>query len=485
LGAQDYRLEKLRTLQELGLDPYPARYAVSHTLTAAAHLPDEISDVRVAGRIVAIRKMGKLTFVHLQDINGKVQVALKKDLLGEQYDVFHRIIDIGDFLGVAGTTFTTKTGEKTVQAASYTFLGKALRELPEKWHGLKDVEAIYRQRYLDLISSPESRRVFLLRSRLLREVRNFLESREFIEVETQILTNQPSGALAAPFVTHHNALDIDLYLRIAPEMYLKRLVVGGFAHVFEVARCFRNEGISPTHLQDFTMIEGYSAYFDYEDNMRLMREMVVHVVTKLFGSAVVSIRGEAVDFGGEWPVVTFRELILKDCAIDIDQCEDAPALLSAILARGIQLEHANLKKLGKGNLVDLLYKKVSRPKLINPTFLIMHPIELSPLARANDLDASRADRFQLVVDGAEIINGYSELVDPLEQEQRLELQSALRTQGDAEAMPMDKDYLKAMEYGMPPISGWGLGVDRLLQVLLDLPNIRDAVLFPTMRPLEE
>ncbi|MBS3937629.1 MAG: lysine--tRNA ligase [Peptococcaceae bacterium] len=485
MGAQDYRLEKLRTLQELGLDPYPARYAVSHTLTAAAHLPDEISDVRVAGRIVAIRKMGKLTFVHLQDINGKVQVALKKDLLGEQYDVFHRIIDIGDFLGVAGTTFTTKTGEKTVQAASYTFLGKALRELPEKWHGLKDVEAIYRQRYLDLISSPESRRVFLLRSRLLREVRNFLESREFIEVETQILTNQPSGALAAPFVTHHNALDIDLYLRIAPEMYLKRLVVGGFAHVFEVARCFRNEGISPTHLQDFTMIEGYSAYFDYEDNMRLMREMVVHVVTKLFGSAVVSIRGEAVDFGGEWPVVTFRELILKDCAIDIDQCEDAPALLSAILARGIQLEHANLKKLGKGNLVDLLYKKVSRPKLINPTFLIMHPIELSPLARANDLDASRADRFQLVVDGAEIINGYSELVDPLEQEQRLELQSALRTQGDAEAMPMDKDYLKAMEYGMPPISGWGLGVDRLLQVLLDLPNIRDAVLFPTMRPLEE
>ncbi|MBT9157137.1 MAG: Lysine--tRNA ligase [Firmicutes bacterium] len=485
MGAQDYRLEKLRTLQELGLDPYPARYAVSHTLTQAAHLPDEISDVRVAGRIVAIRKMGKLTFVHLQDINGKVQVALKKDLLGEQYDVFHRIIDIGDFLGVAGTTFTTKTGEKTVQAASYTFLGKALRELPEKWHGLKDVEAIYRQRYLDLISSPESRRVFLLRSRLLREVRNFLESREFIEVETQILTNQPSGALAAPFVTHHNALDIDLYLRIAPEMYLKRLVVGGFVHVFEVARCFRNEGISPAHLQDFTMIEGYSAYFDYEDNMRLMREMVVHVVTKLFGSAVVNIRGEAVDFGGEWPVVTFRELILKDCAIDIDQCEDAPALLSAILARGIQLEHANLKKLGKGNLVDLLYKKVSRPKLINPTFLIMHPIELSPLARANDLDASRADRFQLVVDGAEIINGYSELVDPLEQEQRLEMQSALRTQGDAEAMPMDKDYLKAMEYGMPPISGWGLGVDRLMQILLDLPNIRDAVLFPTMRPLEE
>ena len=485
MAPQDYRLDKLETLKAHNIEPYPARFATTHTLTDAATLPDDTVGVKVAGRIVALRKMGKLTFLHLQDIHGRVQVALKKDNLGDNYELFHKIIDIGDFLGVSGTTFTTKTGEKTVQADEFVFLGKALREMPEKWHGLKDVELIYRQRYLDLISSPDSRRVFLLRSKLLREIRNFLESRGFMEVETQILTNQASGALASPFVTHHKALGIDVYLRIAPEMYLKRLVVGGMPHVFEVARCFRNEGISPTHLQDFTMIEGYSAYYDYKDNMMLMREMILHCITQLFGATKITIEEEEVDFGGEWPVTTFRELILRDSGIDIDDYGDASSLLAAIFARGIALEHENLKKLGKGNLVDLLYKKVSRPKLKRPTFLTAHPLELSPLARANDDNPDLSDRFQLVVNGAEIINGYSELVDPLEQRRRLEEQLKLRMQGDAEAMPMDTDYLKAMEYGMPPISGWGMGVDRLLQVLLNLPNIRDAILFPTMRPLEE
>jgi len=485
MAPQDYRLDKLETLKAHNIEPYPARFSTTHTLTDAAALPDETLGVKVAGRIVALRKMGKLTFLHLQDIHGRVQVSLKKDNLGDNYELFHKIIDIGDFLGVNGTTFTTKTGEKTVQADEFVFLGKALREMPEKWHGLKDVELIYRQRYLDLISSPDSRRVFLMRSKLLREIRNFLEGRGFLEVETQILTNQASGALASPFVTHHKALGIDVYLRIAPEMYLKRLVVGGMPHVFEVARCFRNEGISPTHLQDFTMIEGYSAYYDYKDNMKLMREMILHCITQLFGATTVTIEEEEVDFGGEWPVTTFRELILRDSGIDIDDYGDASSLLAAVFARGIALEHENLKKLGKGNLVDLLYKKVSRPKLISPTFLTAHPLELSPLARANDDNPHLSDRFQLVVNGAEIINGYSELVDPLEQRRRLEEQLKLRLQGDAEAMPMDNDYLKAMEYGMPPISGWGMGVDRLLQVLLNLPNIRDAILFPTMRPLEE
>ncbi|MBS4053589.1 MAG: lysine--tRNA ligase [Thermaerobacter sp.] len=485
LAPQDYRLDKFEALKAHGVEPYPARFAVNYTLAAAAALPDDVAEVKVAGRIMAIRKMGKLTFMRLQDFHGQVQVALKKDHIGDNYDLFHKIIDIGDFIGVCGTTFTTKTGEKTLQADEFVFLGKALREMPEKWHGLKDVELIYRQRYLDLISNAESRRVFLLRSRLLREIRTFLESRGFLEVETQILTNQASGALAAPFVTHHNALGIDVFLRIAPEMYLKRLVVGGIPHVFEVARCFRNEGISPTHLQDFTMIEGYSAYYDYKDNMKLMREMILHCITELFGATNIKIDEEDIDFGGEWPVVTFRELILRDSCIDIEDYDDASSLLAAIFARGISLEHENLKKLGKGNLVDLLYKKVSRPKLISPTFLTAHPLELSPLARANDDDPRLSDRFQLVVNGAEIINGYSELVDPLEQRRRLEEQLKLRQQGDAEAMPMDNDYLKAMEYGMPPISGWGMGVDRLLQVLLNLPNIRDAILFPTMRPLEE
>ncbi len=477
----DYRLEKLKLLEELGIQAYPDKFSVTHALKDIAQLEDGVQ-VRIAGRMVAKRKLGKLTFAHLQDVQGRAQICLQVDHLGEDYNTFHKVTDLGDFLGAVGEVFTTRTGEKTVMVAEYTFLGKALRELPEKWHGLKDVELRYRQRYLDLIANPESRRVFLLRSQMLRAIRNFLEGKGFLEVETQILTNQPSGALASPFTTHHNALDIDLFLRIAPETYLKRLVVGGFDHVFEVARCFRNEGVSITHLQDFTMIEGYSAYFNYRDNMQLLQDMIVHLVQELFGGTTVAIGDQEVDFSGEWPAVSFRDLILRDTGIDIDDYSDAAALLAAIKAQGIQLEHENLLQLGKGNLVDVLYKKVSRPKLIRPTFLIAHPTELSPLARSNDDNPAISDRFQLIVDGAEIINGYSELVDPLEQRRRLEEQANLRSQGDAEAMPMDEDYLKAMEYGMPPISGWGLGVDRLLQVLLNLDNIRDGVLFPTMRP---
>lgn len=485
MGQQEYRLDKLQALKELGIKAFPERYETTHLLKEAGQLPDETTGVRVAGRVVSVRKMGKLTFAHLQDIEGRVQVSLKKDSIGEEYDIFHKVVDIGDFIGVLGHTFTTKTGEKTVMAEEWTFLGKSLRELPEKWHGLKDVELIYRQRYLDLISSPESRRVFLMRSKLLRVIRNFLEDHGFLEVETQILTNKASGALASPFVTHYNALDINVYLRIAPETYLKRLVVGGFTHVFEVARCFRNEGISPSHLQDFTMIEGYSAYFNYQDNMKLLRNMIIHVIQELFGTTLVKIGEQEIDFAQEWSVVTFRDLLLRDVGIDIDEHESAGELFKAIREKGIHLEHEDVKKLGKGNLIDLLYKKVSRPKLVSPTFLTAHPIELSPLARQNDDNPSITDRFQLIVNGAEIINAYSELVDPIEQRARLEDQSKLKLQGDDEAMPMDNDYLKAMEYGMPPISGWGMGVDRLMQVLLDLDNIRDSVLFPTMRPIEE
>lgn len=477
----DIRLEKLRSLAELGIQAYPDRFSVTHAPGQVAELADGLQ-VRIAGRITGKRRMGKLTFAHLQDIQGRAQICLQYDNLGNAYQVFHQVTDLGDFLGVSGSVFTTKTGEKTVMVEEFTFLGKALREMPEKWHGLKDVEMRYRQRYLDLISNPDSRRVFLLRSRLLRGIRDFLEDRGFLEVETQILTNQPSGALASPFVTHHNALDIDLYLRIAPETYLKRLVVGGFTNVFEVARCFRNEGISAMHLQDFTMIEGYSAYLNYIDNMKLIQDMVMYLVRELFGSASVIIGEQVVDFSGDWPVVTFRDLILEDTGIDINDYPDSARLLAGIKAAGIQLEHENLTRLGKGNLVDVLYKKVSRPKLIRPTFLTAHPVELSPLARRNDDAPAISDRFQLLVNGAEIVNGYSELVDPLEQRARLEEQANLRSQGDEEAMPMDHDYLRAMEYGMPPISGWGLGVDRLLQVLLNLDNIRDGVLFPLMRP---
>lgn len=481
----EYRLQKLAALKELGTQAWPERFESTHTLAAAAQLPEETANVKIAGRIVALRKLGKLTFAHLQDLEGRIQIALKRDTLGEAYNNFHKVIDIGDFVGITGSVFTTKTGEKTVMTDEYVFLGKALRELPEKWHGLTDIELRYRQRYLDLITNAESRRVALLRSRLTKAIREFLDGRDFIEVETPVLTNQASGALARPFQTHHNALDIDVYLRIAPETYLKRLVVGGFTHVYEIARNFRNEGISPVHLQDFTMIEGYSAYWNYENNMRLMRDMILYVLEHVFGTFEIQVGEHLIDFSQGWPTVTFRDLILKDAGLDINDYPDGPTLLAAIRAKGIRLEHENLEALGKGNLIDVLYKKVSRPKIIAPTFLTAHPIELSPLARRNDHDPNVADRFQLLVNGAEIINAYSELVDPIDQRQRLEEQASLRSQGDEEAMPLDHDYLRAMEYGMPPISGWGMGIDRLLQVLLDLPNIRDGVLFPLMRPLNE
>lgn len=481
----EYRLQKLAAINELGIQAWPERFESTHTLAAAAELPDGTENVRIAGRIVALRKLGKLTFAHLQDLEGRVQIALKRDTLEDAYNIFHKIIDIGDFVGITGSVFTTKTGETTVMTEEYVFLGKALRELPEKWHGLTDIELRYRQRYLDLITNAESRRVALLRSRLIKALRNFLDERGFIEVETPILTNQASGALARPFQTHHNALDIDVYLRIAPETYLKRLVVGGFTHVYEIARNFRNEGISPVHLQDFTMVEGYSAYWNYEDNMKLMRSMILYILENVFGTYQIQVGEHLIDFSQEWPVVTFRELLLQDAGIDINCYPDGPSLLAAIREKGIQLEHENLEALGKGNLIDVLYKKVSRPKIIAPTFLTAHPIELSPLARRNDKDPTIADRFQLIVNGAEIINAYSELVDPIDQRQRLEEQARLRSQGDEEAMPLDHDYLRAMEHGMPPISGWGIGIDRLLQVLLDLPNIRDGVLFPLMRPLNE
>lgn len=481
----DIRKEKLKVLSNT-VKAYPERYEINHKLCDIIDLEDGTEGVRVAGRILSIRKMGKLAFVHISDIEGRTQISLKVDVLGdEQYQFFFENIDIGDFIGVEGEIFTTHTGEKTVRAENYTFLGKCLRPLPEKWHGLVDIESCYRQRYLDLIMNNDTKKRFLLRTKLISSIRSFLTGRSFFEVETPILQSKASGALARPFVTHHNSLDIDVYLRIAPETYLKRLIVGGFTNVFEIARCFRNEGISKTHLQDFTMIEGYSAYWNYKDNMKLLQEMIKYILQELFGTLTVNISGEEIDFSKEWKEITFKDAINRDCRIDIDQFNDEKTLLAEIKAKGIQLECDNLESLGKGNLIDQLYKKVSRPKIIEPTFLVAHPIDLSPLARANDDDPRLTDRFQLVVNGVEIVNAYSELVDPQEQRARLEIQAMNKANGDEDAMPKDEDYILAMEYGMPPISGWGMGIDRLLQLLLNQENIKDCVLFPLMRPLED
>lgn len=479
------RREKLQNLIKAGIPAYPEKFEISHPLKDVKGLADGTANISVAGRIVAIRRMGKLSFLTIQELEGKIQLCMKIDDLGEKYQQFVDFVDIGDFIGAKGEMFTTRVGEKTIQVKDFQFLGKCLRPLPEKFHGLQDVEIKYRQRYLDLITSEEARHRFILRSKLVREMRNFLENEGFLEVETASLQPNASGALAKPFKTHHNSLGIDMFLRIAPETYLKRLVVGGFHHVFEFARCYRNEGISPNHLQEFTMVEGYSAYWNYQDNMDLMKRLFQHLFQKTLGTTKLKLIADGketeVDFGGEWNVVTFRNLLLKDCGIDIEKYKTAPELLAAIKDKRIDLDEEHPEKLGRGNLIDTLYKKVSRPKMVGPTFLTEHPIDLSPLARANDRDQTLTDRFQLVVNGVEIVNAYSELVDPIEQMKRLEDQAKLNAAGDEDAMVKDEDYVMSMEYGMPPISGWGIGIDRLVQFVTNSENIKDCVLFPLTR----
>lgn len=477
------RREKLKNIP----NPYPEKYERTHELKDARKLEDGTQNIKVAGRIIFMRKMGKMSFITIGDVEGRLQLSFKLDTLGEEkYNFFKTNIDIGDFIGAEGEIFTTQTGEKTLRANNFTFLGKALKPLPEKFHGLEDIETIYRQRYVDLIMNEDARKKFLFRSKLIKEIRNYLDSIGYIEIETPILSNKASGATAKPFITHHNALDIDFYLRIAPETYLKRAVVGGFTKVFEIARCFRNEGMDASHLQDFTMLEAYGAYLNYKDNMIFLQNLLQTTIEKTFGTLNITIGDKTIDLSGDWPVVSFRELLLKYSDIDINIYNTKELLLNKIKENKIEIESETpLENLGYGNLVDQLYKKVARPYMVNPVFLIEHPISLSPLARANDENPNITDRFQLVINGAEIINAYSELVDPVEQERRLLKQAELKAAGDEEAMCMDYDYIEAMEYGMPPISGWGMGIDRLMQLLTNSDNIKDCILFPLMKPLNK
>ena len=480
------RRGKLDSIKEY-CNPYPEKYEITHSIKDARDLVDGTENVQIAGRIVFLRKMGKLSFMRIRDVEASIQVSMQLDLVGEDaYKFMKSNIDIGDFIGVTGEMVTTQTGEKTLKTHEFTFLGKALRPLPEKFHGLSDQEMKYRNRYVDLIMNEDARERFLLRSKLIWEIRSYLNSKEYIEIETPILNNKASGALARPFTTHHNALDINLYLRIAPETYLKRAIVGGFTKVYEFARCFRNEGIDTTHLQDFTMLEGYGAYLNYKDNMTFLREMIQTVVKNLFGTLEITINKELVDISGEWESISMRDLILRYCPIDIYKYDTKETLLEKIKEEKLEIDSDTpLEDMGYGNLVDQLYKKVARCHVVKPIFLTEHPISLSPLARANDENPELTDRFQLVINGAEIINAYSELVDPQEQERRLEVQAALKDNGDEEAMPMDHDYISAMEVGMPPISGWGMGIDRVVQLLTNSDNIKDVILFPLMRPLNE
>lgn len=480
----DARMAKLEYVSSR-TNPYPERFVKTHEICEIVQMDDGIKGIRTAGRIMSMRKMGKMCFVHIADIKGRLQVVAKKDILeDEAYELLRKGFDIGDFLGVEGEIYTTQAGEKSILAKEIFFLGKSYKALPEKFHGLNDIEMCYRQRYLDLYMNSNTRERFLKKAQFVKGIRRYLEDHDYIEIETPVLLDHPSGATARPFVSHHNALDMDVYLRIAPETYLKRAIVGGFTKVFEFARCFRNEGIDATHLQDFTMLEGYCAYYNYKDNMKFLQNMLTTVISEIWGSPVIKVKEQTIDFSGQWEIISFRELLIQDCNIDIEKYKTANELLEVIKARNIDISsNDDLSTLGRGNLIDMLYKKVSRPKLIKPTFLIEHPIDLSPLARANDNNSQITDRFQLIINGAEIINAYSELVDPVEQRERLLEQARCKANGDEEAMMMDEDYILAMEYGMPPISGWGMGIDRVFQVLMGTDNIRDSIMFPLMRPV--
>ncbi|MGM0442594.1 MAG: lysine--tRNA ligase [Fibrobacterota bacterium] len=479
------RLDKIDTIKEIGEHPYADRYEVTHSIAQAHELEEGTVGVRLAGRIVAMRKMGNLIFAHIFGFEGKIQFAMQKKVLGERFREFKKIADLGDFVGLEGEMMITRTGEKTLNVREWKFLSKALRPLPEKFHGMTDSELKLRRRYLELISNEEVMQRFKTRSKVIKTIRNFLDSHDFIEIDTPVLTNKASGAMARPFVTHNNALDIDVYLRIAPETYLKRAAAGGFERVYEFARSFRNEGVDASHLPDFTLLEYYASYWNYEDNMNFTEKLMKDLVQKIKGSLEVEYDEKKIDFSGEWPRVSFRDLILRDCGIDIYECPTREDILAAMKEKNIRLDDdADIDTCGRGTLIDLLYKKVSRPSIINPLFIIKHPLDLSPLARQSDDNEKETDRFQLVINGWEVINAYSELVDPVDQRGRFQQQLAAREAGDEDAMDIDEDFLHCMEYGMPPMSGWGMGVDRIVALLTDAKTLRDVVLFPLLRPEE-
>ncbi|MFQ5646123.1 MAG: lysine--tRNA ligase [bacterium] len=482
---ENQRLEKLADIREEGINPYPNNYPitcpvaslVSRYIDFSEDRLKETGPVKAAGRIVSLRGHGKTCFLHLQGSDSvKLQVYLRKDSLGENYTLIKKC-DIGDFIGVAGELFRTRTGELTVHARELVFLSKSLRPLPEKWHGLKDIEIRYRQRYLDLIANPKSVEIFITRSRVIQFIRAFLNDREFLEVETPMMHPIPGGAAARPFITHHNTLDIDLYLRIAPELYLKRLIVGGFERVYEINRNFRNEGISTEHNPEFTMIEFYQAYADYHQLMDMTEELIRSLAREVLGTSAVDYQGHRIDFGAPWKRIGLKEAIVeRDRTInlvDLDRAEKLEAL-----ARRLEIP---LEKKSPGKLLMEIFEKLVEPHLMQPTFVIDFPTEVSPLSKSKPDDPGTVERFELYVAGFELANAFSELNDPAEQQARFASQMAERESGDDEAHQMDEDYITALAYGMPPTAGEGIGIDRLVMILTNSPSIRDVILFPQLR----
>jgi lysyl-tRNA synthetase class 2 len=478
------RLDRLNRLREEGIDPYPAdsnrTMMVGDFLSDFETLQKDETQVTLAGRLKLIRVHGGLAFAQIQDASGTVQLVLRKDQLTEEiYKSFKDMMDVADFVEVSGVTFVTKKGENSLDVHAFRLLSKALLPLPEKYHGLQNIEQRYRQRYLDLIANEDSMRIAKLRSVLVKNLRNFFDNKGFFEVETPILQPLYGGANARPFVTHHNALDSTLYLRIAPELYLKRLIVGGFEKVYEIARCFRNEGIDHNHNPEFTQIEFYWAYADYNDAMNLVEELIPYLLeTSGIGTTLQTEEGD-IDFSGPYPRKTMRDLIIEYAKVDIEDFPDQASMYKKAKEMQVDVEEHD----GRGKIIDELYKKYARPFIKDPIFMIDHPVDLSPLAKRKPENPDYVERFQLLcVGGNELCNAFSELNDPLDQEERFREQSRLVEAGDDEGMPYDEDYVTALKHGMPPTAGLGLGIDRLIKLIVQSPNLKEVILFPTLRP---
>ena len=476
------RRAKLDTIRET-CNPYPERYERTHRLHEARELEDGTQDVSIAGRIIFMRKMGKLSFVKIRDLEGAMQLEIKIDIVGEEkYEFFKKQIDVGDFIGAKGEIFTTQTGEKTLRVNEFEFLGKALKPLPEKFHGLTDIEAKYRQRYVDMIMNEDSRKVFLGRSKFYSFVHRYLDEHGSLQVETPILQNAVCGASAKPFYTHHNALDMDCNLRIAPETYLKQCIAAGYDRVYEVAKCFRNEGMDTEHLQEFTQIEWYASYWNFEDNIKFYTGFIKNLLLELTGSTTVNYQGQELDFGKEnWNRINYVERLREILGFDFLAITEPQELKDKIVEKGL-FTYADLEDYKSlSQIIDFTYKKTIRAHFVEPTIIYNYPAVLIPLARRNDNDNRIIDVFQVLAAGTELCKAYSELVDPKIQRENFEDQLKAKEQGDDETMELDEQFLGAMEQGMPPISGLGFGIDRLMMIIYDMPSIRDVVLFPQMK----
>lgn len=484
--------EKLKKLISMGINPFPNDFKPnSKSSEVFAIYGDKdhefferenfIPEYSLAGRLISLRNFGKSCFAHLKDGDGKIQLFFQKKTLEDNYEIFKNFIDIGDIIGVRGKPFKTKTGELTLNVLDYKLLTKSLRPLPEKWHGLTDVEARYRQRYLDLIVNNDVAETFKKRIKMIRLIRKFFDERGFLEVETPMMHHLVGGATAKPFKTHHNALDIDLFLRIAPELYLKRLVVGGFERVYEINRNFRNEGISTKHNPEFTMIEFYQAYADYKDLIKLTEDLLSMLALEICGSYKVRYQNMEIDFTPPFRVMTMASALKELGGIEIDNFKDLESLRE--LAKKLDIPLKGFEVPGK--IITEIFEKTVEEKLINPTFITEFPVEVSPLARRNDENPEVTDRFELYIAGREIANAFSELNDPIDQKERFLKQLEDKEKGDEEAGDIDYDYIRALEYGLPPTAGEGIGIDRLAMILTDSPSIRDVILFPLLKPKNE